>query len=92
MLKTTGSTGSTVDPEETESKAGGNSVVGNSVVDDSEVTNQVNSTKRKNQVKTTKSKILVKSKNHDFPPNSKNKKAGTEFLTPKARLVFTQLK
>ena len=35
---------------------------------------------------------MVKSKNQDFSPNSRNKKAGTGFLTPKARLVFTQLK
>ena len=48
--------------------------------------------KRKNQAKTTKSKILVKSKNHDFLPNSRNKKAGIGFFTPKARLTFTLLK
>ena len=39
----------------------------------------------------TKSKILVKSKNHDFPKFS-TEEAGTGFLTPKARLVFTQLR
>ena len=36
----------------------------------------------------TKFKNLIKFKNHDFPPNSKNKEAETDFLTPKARLVF----
>ena len=35
---------------------------------------------------------MVKSKNHDFPPNFKNKEAGTGFLIPKARLTFTQLR
>ena len=50
-----------------------------------------NPTKRKNPVKTTKSKILVKSKNHDFP-KFRPEEAGTGFLTPEARLVFTQLR
>ena len=92
MLKITGSIESVANLKETKSKADGNNVVGNSMVDGSEATNQANSTKRKNQAKTTKSKILVKSKNHDFPPNSRNKEAETGFLTPKARLVFTQLR
>ena len=89
MLKTTGSTGSTANSEETKSKVGGNSMVGNSMVGGSEATNP---TKRKNQAKITKSKILVKSKSHDFPPNSRNKEAGTGFLTLEARLAFTQLR
>ena len=92
MLKTTGNTGSIIDIEETKGKAGSNNVVDDSVVSGDEVTNQTNSIKRKNQVKTIKSKILVKSKNHDFPPNSRNKEAGTGFFTPEARLAFTQLR
>ena len=63
MLKTIESIGSAANFEKTEGKIGGNSVVGNSMVDGSEATNP---TKGKNQVKTTKSKILVKSKNHNF--------------------------
>ena len=35
---------------------------------------------------------MVKFKNHDFPPNSKNIKAGTGFFTLKARLAFTQFR
>ena len=89
MLKTIGSTGFATDPEKTKGEAGGNDMVCDSMIGSGEVTNQTNSTKGKNQVKTTKSKILVKSKNHDFPPNSRNKEAGTGFLTPKARLAFT---
>ena len=38
MLKTTGSIGSVADLKETKGKAGGNSVVGDSVVDDGEAT------------------------------------------------------
>ena len=87
MLKTTGSTGSVASPKETEGGVGGDSVV--DVVGGGEATNPI---KRKNLAKTTKSKILVKSKNHDFPPNSRNKEAGMGFLTPKARLAFTQLR
>ena len=87
MLKTTGNTGSAVNPEETEGGVGGNSVVSD-VVGGGEATN---STKRKNPVKTTKSKILVKFKNHDFP-KSRPEEAGTGFFTPKARLAFTQLR
>ena len=87
MLKTTGSTRSTANPKKTKGKDDGNSVVGN-LVGGGEATNP---TKRKNQAKTTKSKILVKSKNHDFP-KSRPKKAGTGFLTPKARLAFIQLR
>ena len=86
MLKTIGSTWFAANSKETESEIGGNSVVGNRIVDGSEATN---STKGKNQAKTAKSKILVKSKSHDFPPNSRNKEAGTGFFTPKARLAFT---
>ena len=89
MLKTTGSTGSAANYKETEGEVGGDSVVGNSIISDGEATNP---TKGKNQAKTTKSIILVKSKNHDFPPNSRNRKAGTGFLTPEARLAFTQLR
>ena len=87
MLKTTGNTGFTANPEETEGGVGDNSVVGN-VVGGSEATNP---TKRKNLIKITKSKILVKSKNHDFP-KSRPEEAGTGFFTPKARLAFTQLR
>ena len=88
MLKTTGSTGSAANPKETESEIGGDSVVGDSMVGGDEATNP---TKRKNQAKTTKSKILVKFKNHDFP-KSRTEEARTGFLTPEARLAFTQLK
>ena len=35
---------------------------------------------------------MEKSKNYDFPLNFRNKKAGTGFLTPKAKLAFTQLR
>ena len=89
MLKTTGSTWSAANLEETKSEIGGDSVVSNSMVDGSET---INPAKGKNQAKTTKSKILVKSKSHDFPFNSRNREAGTGFLTPKARLAFTQLR
>ena len=78
MLKTTGSTRSAANPEETEGEVGGNSVVGN-VVGGGEATNP---TKGKNPVKTTKYKILVKSKNHDFP-KSRPEEAGTGFFPPK---------
>ena len=87
MLKTTRNTGFAVNPEETKGRVGGDSVVGN-VVGGSKATNP---TKRKNPMKTTKSKILVKSKNQDFP-KSRPEEAGTDFLTPKARLAFTQLR
>ena len=83
MLKTTGSTGSTANPEETKGEVGGNSVVGNLVGGDK----TTNSTKRKNQAKITKSKTLLKSKNHDFL-KSKTEETGTSFFTPKARLAF----
>ena len=86
MLKTTGSTGSVASLKETKSGVGGVSVV--DMVGGGEVTKP---TKRKNLAKTTKSKILVKSKNHDFP-KSRPEEAGTGFLTPKARLAFTQLR
>ena len=33
---------------------------------------------------------MVKSKNHDFSCYSKNMKARSDFLTPKARLAFTK--
>ena len=89
MLKTTGSTGSAANPKEPEGEVDGNSVAGDSIIGDGEATNPI---KRKNQAKTTKSKILVKSKSHDFPPNSRNREAGTGFFTPEARLAFTQLK
>ena len=71
-------------------KADGNNMVGDSIVGGNEATNQTNFIKRKNQAKLTKSKILVKSKNHDFPSNSRNKEVKTGFLTPKAKLAFTQ--
>ena len=87
MLKTIGNTGFAINSEETEGKVGGNSVVGD-LVGGGEVTNP---TKRKNQVKITKSQILVKSKNNDFP-KSRTEEARTGFFTPKARLVFTQLR
>ena len=86
MLKTTGSTGSVASPEETKDGVGGNSVV--DVVGGGEATNL---TKGKNLAKTTKFKILVKSKSHDFP-KSRPEEAGTGFLTPEARLAFTQLR
>ena len=87
MLKTTGNTESAANPKEIEGGVGGNSVVGN-VVGGNKATNPI---KRKNPVKTTKSKILIKSKNHDFP-KSRSEKAGMGFLTPEARLTFTQLR
>ena len=62
-------------------------MVGNLVGGD-KATNPI---KGKNQAKTTKSKILIKSKNHDFP-KSRTEEAGMGFFTPKARLVFTQLR
>ena len=86
MLKTTRSTGSAANSEETEGDVGGDSVIGNSIVDSGEA---INPTKGKNQAKTTKSKILVKFKSHDFPPNSRNREAGTSFLNLKSRLAFT---
>ena len=89
MLKTTKNTGSVANLKKTKGEVDGNSVVGNNMVGGSEVTNLI---KEKNQIKPIKSKILVKSKSHDFPPNSRNKKAGMSFLTPKARLTFTQLR
>ena len=87
MLKTTRSTRSTTNPKETKGGVDGDSVFGN-MIGGSKATNPI---KRKNQAKTTKSKILVKSKNHDFL-KSRTEKVGTGFFTPKARLVFTQLR
>ena len=87
MLKTIGNTGSEANPKKTKGGVGGNSMIGN-IVGGGEATNP---TKIKNSVKTTKSKILVKSKNHDFP-KSRPEEAGTGFLTPEARLAFTQLR
>ena len=89
MLKITESTESATNLKKTKGEASSNNVIGKSIVGDSKATNQANSKKRKNQAKTMKSKILVKSKNHDFPPNFRNKKAGTSFFIPKARLAFT---
>ena len=89
MLKTTKNTRFAANPEETNGGVGGDSVVGDSMVGGGESTNP---TKGKNQAKMTKFKILVKSKSHDFPPNSRNREAGTGFLTSEARLVFTQLR
>ena len=63
MLKTTRSTRSAANPEQTEGKVRSGSVDCD-VVDGGEATNPIIG---KNLVKTTKSKILVKSKNHDFP-------------------------
>ena len=92
MLKTIGSTGSAANSKDIKSKVSSNSVVDNRIIDGGEAINQANSTKRKKQAKTTKSKIMVKSKNHDFSPNSKNKKAEIGFFTPETRLAFTQLR
>ena len=89
MIKTTRSIKSAANFEKTKGEASSNIMVDDSIVGSGEDTNQTNSAKGKNQAKTTKSKILVKSKNHDFPPNFRNKKVKTGFLTPKARLVFT---
>ena len=88
MHNTTGSTKSEANPKETEGEVDGNNLIGNSMVGGGKATSP---TKGKNQAKTTKFKILIKSKNHDFP-KSRTEKAGTSFLTPKARLAFTQLK
>ena len=85
MLKTTRSTGSVKSLKETKGKVGGNNVVDDNMVGGGKVTNP---TKRKKCAKITKSKILVKSKNHDLP-KFRPKKAGTSFVTPKARLAFT---
>ena len=89
MLKTIGSTGSAASPKETKGEIGGNNVIGDNMVGGDEAINLI---KGKNQAKTTKFKILVKSKNPDFPPNSRNREAETGFLTPEARLTFTQLR
>ena len=88
MLKTTGSTGFAANLEKTKGEVGSDSMVGDSMIDGGKATNP---TKGKNQAKTTKSKILIKSKNHNFP-KSRTEKAGTDFLTPETRLVFTQLR
>ena len=53
--------------------------------------NEANNPTKKNQAKTTKSKIWIKFKNHDFS-KFRTKKAKKSFLTPKARLAFTQLR
>ena len=87
MLKTTENIGSAANPKETEGGVGDNSVAGNMGGGGK----AINSIKRKSPVKMTKSKILIKSKNHDFL-KSRYKKAKTGFLTPEARLVFTQLR
>ena len=87
MLKTTKCIGSVANPKKTKGEVGGDSVVGD-MVGGSEATNPI---KRKNQAKTTKFKILVKFKNHDFP-KFRIEEAGMGFLTPKARLGFTQLR
>ena len=80
MLKITKSTVSAVNLKEIESKVGGNSVVGKSVIGCGEAINQISST---NQAKITKSKIFI---------NNKSVKTGPGFLTFGARLVFTQLR
>ena len=54
MLKTIKNIGSAINLDEIKDKAGGDSVVGNSIIGGSEVINQTNSIKRKNQAKTTK--------------------------------------
>ena len=92
MLKITGSTRSAANPKGTKNKSGGNSIVDDSMVGGGEATNQANFTKEKNLAKTTKSKILIKSKNHNFLPNSRNKKVEMDFFIPIARLTFTQLR
>ena len=63
----------------------------NSIVNNSEMTNQISSIKGINQAKTTKFKILIKSKNHDFLLNSKNMKAKSNFFILKAKLAFRQI-
>ena len=88
MLKTIKNTGYAANHKEIKGKVSSNSIVGNSMIGGGETINKANFTKGKNQVEITKSKILVKSKNHDFSLNSRNKKAGTGFLTPKAKLAF----
>ena len=35
---------------------------------------------------------MLKSKNHDFPPNSRNRKVEIGFFTLKAKLAFIQLR
>ena len=87
MLKTIGNTGSAANPKETEGGVSGDSMVGDVVGGGV----AINPTKRKNPVKMTQSKILVKSKNHYFP-KSRPEEAGKGFLTPEARLTFTQLR
>ena len=87
MLKIIRNTRSIIELKETKARVGGNSMI-----NDGEITNQINSIKEKNQAKTTKSKILVKSKNHDFLLNSKNMKAEPDFFTLKARLAFIKLR
>ena len=47
MLKTIGSTGSAANSKGIKGKAGGNSIVSNSIVDSVEATNQTNPTKEK---------------------------------------------
>ena len=91
MLKIRESTGSAANPKENKSKAGIKSIFGNNEVGGGEVINQISTIKRINQAKTTKSKILVNFKNCDFPPNFRNMEVRLGFLTPKARLAFTQL-
>ena len=81
------STEFTANPKETKGEIYIDNIVCN-IVGGSKITNN---TKGKNQAKTTKSKILVKSKNHDFP-KSRTGKTRTGFLTPKARLMFIQLR
>ena len=87
MLRTTGSTRFVANPDEIEGEVNSDSIIGN-LVCGNEATNPI---KGKNQAKSTKSKILIKSKNHDFP-KSMIEKAGTGFLTSKARQAFTQLR
>ena len=86
MLKTLGSTESIANPKKTKSKADGNNMADNCMVDNGEVTNLKSSTKPKNQVK------ITKSKNHDFPRNSKNMKSRSGFLISETKLAFTQLR
>ena len=92
MLKTTISTRSATNLEQTESKVGDNSIVGNSVISSNKITIPKRPIKSKNQAKTIKSQILIVSKNRDFFLNSKNMEAGSGFFTLKARLTFIKLR
>ena len=63
MLKIIKSIRPVANLEKIDNKTSGNSMIGDSIIGGSEVTNPKSPTKGKNQAKTTKSKILLKSKN-----------------------------